>query len=163
MQLLNPDKASHYLDTITGDRQRSAVLAIHLAWLEHSSPLRQKARLDPAAPLDLLVLYQAAAATFQHWPPPAPQGTDLPPGGRVSNRQEASQRLLATADEESRLLASNFARHVIALSATATDEQDLDYHVGLFLDCIADQRVIDSIASGTISKNSAQLSDPDLW
>jgi hypothetical protein len=30
VQLLNPDKASHYLDTVSDERQRSAVLAIRL-------------------------------------------------------------------------------------------------------------------------------------
>ena len=163
MQLLNPEKASQYIDAVEGERQRSAVLALHLAWLDHSSPLGRAERIEPKTPLDLLILYQAAAATFQDWPPPAPPRGELAPGGRVINQEQAIQRLLSIADEEVRLLASLFARHVIALSATATGEQDLGYCVELFLKCIGDARVIESIASGAISKNSAQLSDPDLW
>jgi hypothetical protein len=163
MQVLNPEKASQYMDIVQGERQRSAVLAIHLAWLDHSSPLGRAERIEPKAPLDLLLLYQAAAATFRDWPLPPAQGGAHPPGGRVINRQQATERLLAVVDEDSRRLASLFAGHVIALSSTATSEQDLDYYVELFLKCIGDKRVIGAIASGAISKNSSQVSDPDLW
>jgi hypothetical protein len=163
MPVLNPEKASHYFDTVRGERQRSAVLAIHLTWLDHSSPLGRAERLEPQTPLDLLLLYQAAAATFQDWPPPVPEGEGLPPGGRVMNRQQAEERLLSLADEETRLLARTFAGHVITLSSAAASDQDLDYHVELLLKCIRDKRVIGNIVSGAISRNSDQLSDPDLW
>jgi hypothetical protein len=163
MQVLNPEKASQYMDTVQGERQRSAVLAIHLAWLDHSSQLGRGERIEPKIPLDLLLLYQAAAATFRDWPLPLGRGDELPPGGRVINRQQATQRLLAVVDEDSRRLASLFAGHVIALSSSATSEQDLDYYVELFLKCIGDKRVIGGITNGAISRNSAQLSDPDLW
>ncbi len=103
---------------------RRAVLAIHLAWLDHSSPLCHSERIEAKAPLDLLILYQAVAATFQdEFSPPAPE--ELPPGGRILNRQQAAERLSSLADEETRLLASAFARHVIALSSAAASEQDL--------------------------------------
>src|SRR5947209_5228600 len=103
MHVLNPEKASGYMDTVQGERQRSAVLAIHLIWLDHSSPLSHAVRIEPATPLDLLILYQAAVATFQDWPPPMPQRVELPAGGRVINQQEATQRLLSVVDEEIRL------------------------------------------------------------
>jgi hypothetical protein len=163
MQLLNPDKASHYMDTIRDQRQRSAVLAIHLTWLDHSSPHCCGERIEPKTPLDMLILYQAAAATFQDWPPLMPPSTEQAPGSRIINQQQATERLLSVEDEEIRLLANIFAHHVIALSSTATNEQDLDYYVQLFLKCIQDKRVIDNIASGAISEHSAQLSDSDLW
>lgn len=163
IQLLNPDKASHYMDTVQGQRQRSAVLAIHLAWLDHSSPGCRGVCIEPEAPLDLLILYQAAAATFQDWPPHMPPKAVQAPGGRLINQQQATERLLSVADEEIRLLANIFARHVVELSSTATNEQDLDYYVQLFLKCICDKSVIRNIASGAISEHSAQLSDPDLW
>jgi hypothetical protein len=163
VQLLNPDKASHYLDTVSDERQRSAVLAIHLAWLNHSSPVCRGERIDPRTPLDLLILYRAAAATFQDWPPLVPSRPEPLSGGHVINHQQANERLRAVTDEESQRLASSFARQVIALSSSAANEQNLDYYVELFLRCISDKRVIANIASGTINKHSAQLSDPDLW
>jgi hypothetical protein len=163
IQLLNPDKASYYMDTVHDLRQRSAVLAIHLTWLDHSSPRCRGKCIEPKTPLDLLILYQAAAATFQDWPPLMPPKAEQAPGGRVINQQQASERLLSVADEEIRLLATIFVHHVIALSSTASSEQDLDYYVQLFLKCIGDKRVIRNIASGAIGEHSAQLSDPDLW
>lgn len=163
IQLLNPDKASHYMDTIRDQRQRSAVLAIHLTWLDHSSPRCHGECIEPKTPLDLLILYQAASATFQDWPPLMPPKEEHAPGGRVINQQQAAERLRSVVDEEVRLLASIFVHHVIALSSTAASEQDLDYHVQLFLKCISDKRVIANIASGAISEHSAQLSDSDLW
>lgn len=163
MQLLNPDKASHYLDTVQGQRQRSAVLAIHLTWLDHSSPRCRGECIEPETPLDLLILYQAAATTFRDWPPVMPPHAEHAPGSHVINQQRATERLLSVADGEIRLLASTFAHHVIALSSTTAREQDLDYYVRLFLKCISDKSVIRNIASGSISEHSAQLSDPDLW
>lgn len=163
MQLLNPEKASQYMDRVRGETERSAVLAMHLAWLDHSSPMARAERVEPMTPLDLLILYQAAVATVQDGPTPIPQTVELSPGDRVINQQQATQRLLSVADEEVRQLASTFARHVIALSSTATSAQDLDFYVALFLKCIADKRVIGNIASGAIAQNSAQLADPDLW
>jgi hypothetical protein len=163
MQLLNPDKASYYMDTVQDQRQRSAVLAIHLTWLDHASPRCQGECIEPEAPLDLLILYQAAAATFRDWPPLMPPNAENAPGSLVINQQQATKRLLSVADEEIRLLASIFARHVIALSSTAASEQDLDYYVQLFLKCTRDKSVIHNIASGAISEHSTQLSDPDLW
>ncbi|HWG44620.1 MAG TPA: hypothetical protein VN688_17720 [Gemmataceae bacterium] len=163
MQLLNPEKASRFLDTVQGERARSAVLAIHLAWLESSSPLAHSERIEAKTPLDLLILYQAVAATFQNEVPPPMSEEELPLGGRILNRQQAAERLAHLADEETRLLAKTFARHVIALSSAAASEQDLDYHVELFLECIRDKSVIDNITSGAISKSSDRLSASDLW
>jgi hypothetical protein len=163
MQLLNPDKASQYMDTVHDQRQRSAVLAVHLTWLDHSLPRCRGQCIEPKTPLDLLILYQAAAATFQNWPPRMPPRAEQASSDRVINQQKATERLLSVADEDIRLLASVFAHHVIALSSTATSDQDLDYYVQLFLKCIRDKRVIDNIASGAISEHSIQLSDPDLW
>ncbi len=161
MQVLNPDKASHYIDTLRDERQRSVVLALHRTWLDHSSSLTRAGRFEPQAPLDMLLLYEAAAATFQDGPAPAPP-EGLPSGGRVINRRQAAERLSSVADEETRLYATAFASHVIALSSVAA-EQDLDYHVELFLTCIRDKKVIGNILSGAISRNSDQLSDPDFW
>jgi hypothetical protein len=163
MQLLNSEKASDYIDAVQGERPRSAVLALHLTWLDHSSSRCRLQRIEPAAPLDLLTLYQAAAATFEDWPPPPPPSLELPPGGRVINRQQASQRIHSVADEETRRLARLFAGHVVALSSSATSAQDLDYAVELFLKCIEEKEVVAHIVSGAISRNSAQLVDPDLW
>jgi hypothetical protein len=162
MQLLNPEKASQYIDTVQGERQRSAVLAIHLTWLDHSSGLGRGERIEPKAPLDLLVLYQATAATFQTWPLPI-STEGLPPDGRVINRQQVADRLSSLTDEEVRRLATAFACQVVALSSSASGEQDLAYCVELFLRCISDKRVIGNIVSGAISRNADRLSDPDNW
>ncbi len=141
----------------------SAVLAIHLTWLDHSSPRCRSDCIEPKTPLDLLILYQAAAATFHEWPPHMPPKVDQRSDGQVINQKRAAERLLSVTDEDIRLLASIFAHHVITLSSTATSEQDLDYYIQLFLKCMSDKRVIDNIASGAISEHSARLSDPDLW
>ncbi|HYT87689.1 MAG TPA: hypothetical protein VEL76_03120 [Gemmataceae bacterium] len=162
MQILNPEKASQFMDTVQGERQRSAVLAIHLAWLDHSSSLSCGERIEPKAPLDLPILYQATAATFEEQPAPLP-AEELPPGGRVMNRQQAAERLSSLPDAGTRLLATAFAYQVIGLSTAAGSEQDLDYYLQLFLKCITDTRVIGNIVSGAIARHSDQLSDPDLW
>jgi hypothetical protein len=162
MQVVNPERASQYLDAVQGERARGAVLAIHLAWLDHSSSLGRAAPIEPQTPLDLLVLYEAAATTFQESPPPTP-AEGLPPGGRVINRRQAGERLSSVSDEEIRRLAGAFAGHVIALSSAASNEQDLDYYIALFLACVRDKRVIDAIMSGAVGRSSDRLSDPDLW
>lgn len=51
------------------EREDSAVSVIHGAWLEHKAPLGRLEHLEPASPLDMLVLYEAAAATFRDWVP----------------------------------------------------------------------------------------------
>jgi hypothetical protein len=163
MQAINDHKAVQFLESLREERPRSAVLAIHTAWLRNSPGVGGSAPLDTSAPLDMEILYRAAAATFQDWPPPVPQSRVLPPGGRILNREEASERLHSLTDEETRLLASLFARHVITLSSTATADQDLRYYVDLFLQCISDKKVIDNIVSGAISRHSDDLSDPDFW
>jgi hypothetical protein len=162
MHLLNPQKASQFINTVQGERQRSAVIAIHLAWLDHSPPLGRAELLEPKTPLDLSIVYQAAAATFSERPAPvSPQ--DLPLGGRVMNRQRTAKKLASLPDGEPRHLATTFLSHVINLSAAAESEQDLDYYLELFLRCISDTRVIDNIWSGEISRGSDRLSDPDMW
>jgi hypothetical protein len=163
IQSLNSDKASHYMDAVEDQRQRSAVLAIHSVWLDHSSSACRREWIKPTTPLDLLILYQAAAATFQDWPPHMPSETEHASSSHVINYQQANARILSVTDEETRLLASIFAHHVIALSSTTASEQDLDYYVRLFLKCVCDKRVIRNIANGAISEHSAQLCDPDLW
>jgi len=70
--------------------------------------------------------------------------------------------LESIANPEVANLATRFASQVIALSATAA-EQDPNDCVELFLRSIQDQRVIDGIRSGSISKGSRQLADLDFW
>ncbi len=163
MQAINDSKAVQFLESLREERPRSAVIAIHAAWLRNSPGVSASTPIDTVAPLDMEILYKAAAATFQDWPPAALQSMALPLGGRILNREKAIERLQTLADDETRLLASIFARHVITLSCTATEEQDLNYYMELFLKCIGDKKVIDNIVSGAISKHSDQLSDPDFW
>lgn len=162
MQLLNPKKASQYLDAVRDERQRGAVLAIHLTWLDHSSPLGRGERIESKTPLDLLILYEAVAATFQDGPGRLPCA-GLPPGGRIVNRRQAAERLSSVEDEETRLLAGAFLCHVIGLAGAAASEQDLDCHLELFLKCLEDTRVIGNIRSGAVARESDRLSDPDHW
>ena len=163
MQAINDNKALQFLESLRDERQRSAVIAIHVAWLRNSPGICVSTPVDTDAPVDMETLYKAAAATFQDWPPPMSQSTALPQGGRILNRAKAAQRLRSLADEEARLLASIFARHVITVSSTATAEQDLDYYIELFLTCIRDKNVVDNIVSGAISRHSDQLADPNFW
>jgi hypothetical protein len=163
IHVLNPAQASEYMDSLRNERQRSAVLAIHLAWLDHSPPPARGERLEPETPLDMLILYQAAAKTFSDWPPRRPTN-GLPVGGRVTNREQALRRIQAIEDEETRLVATVFARHVIDLSKAAEEEQDLNYFVELFLRTVEDHRVIENIVSGEISRHSDKIAaDPDYW
>jgi hypothetical protein len=162
MELLHPELASPLLDTIPEGRQRSAALAIHLAWLEHSSEMNRGKRIVPETPLDLAILYQAAAYTFEAWPP-VPEPLELSVPNRVINLQRAVERLDSIPDVEMRTLTTHFANRVIALSIQASLEQDLDYYIQLFLNCIRNEAVIANIASSAISKHSAELTNPDLW
>ncbi len=69
MHVLNAGKSSEYFDSLVDEREESAVSVLHGAWLEHSSSLGRLDHLEPTSPLDMLVLYQAAAATFRNWTP----------------------------------------------------------------------------------------------
>src|SRR5437870_1860932 len=133
MQVHNAGPSSAYFDSLMDEREDSAVRVIHWAWLEHSSTLGRLEHLEPASPLDMLVLYQAAAATFRDWTPGRSCHEELSEGGRVSNREQAIQRLQLVTDQELAALATRFANQVIALSDHAAAEQDLSYYVELFL------------------------------
>src|SRR5712691_3773212 len=114
MRVLNAAQSSEYFDSLVDEREGSAVSVIHGAWVEHSSSLGRLDHLEPTSPLDMLVLYQAAAATFKDWNPRMPRG-ELSAGGRVINWEEARQRLLAVNDQEVAALATRFANQVCAL------------------------------------------------
>jgi hypothetical protein len=163
MHVLNAGKSSEYFDSLVDEREESAVSVIHGAWLEHSSSLARREHLEPASPLDMLVLYQAAAATFRDWTSAPARAEVLSEGGRVLNREQARQRLLSIPEKQLAALATRFANQVIALSEQAATEQDLEYCVEWFLRGIQDNRVINGILSGSISKQARQLSDPDYW
>jgi len=163
MQVLNADKSSEYFDSVKDEREDSAVRVIHWAWLEHSSTRARLEHLEATSPLDMLVLYHAAAATFRDWNCGMTRHEELAQGGRVVNREQAQQRLASIPDAETTALATKFANQVIALSDRAAAEQDLNYYVELFLRSVKDKRVIDGIVSGSISKESKQLTDLDLW
>jgi hypothetical protein len=163
MQVLNVDKSCEYFDSLVDKREDSAVNVIHGAWLEHSSSLGRLEHLEPMSPLDMLILYQAAAATFRDWTPGASPREELSHGGRILNRQQAEQRLLSITDPELAALAIRFANRVTTLSGAAAAEQDLNYYVELFLRSVQDKRAINGIVDGSISRHSKQLSDPDFW
>jgi hypothetical protein len=163
MHVQNPTKSREYFDSLVDEREDSAVRVIHGAWLEHKAPLGRLEHLEPASPLDMLVLYQAAAATFRDWVPGARHLEELSETGRVMNRQQAKHKLLSITDPELAALATRFANQVSALAGKAAAEQDLHYYVELFLRAVDDKRVIDGIMSGAISRHSKQLCDPDFW
>lgn len=163
MQVLNADKSSKYFDSLVDEREDSAVSVIHGAWLEHSSSLGRLEHLEPMSPLDMLILYKAAAATFRDWAPSTSPREELSRGGRIINREQAEQRLLSITDPEVAALTTRFANRVTALSDAAAAEQDLNYYVELFLRSVQDKQVIDGIMDGSISRHSQQLSDPDFW
>jgi hypothetical protein len=163
MHVLNAAKASEYYDSLVDEREDSAVSVIHGAWLEHSSSLRRLEHLEPTSPLDMLVLYQAAAATFRDWTPGMSHPEEPSQGGRLINRKQAEQRLQSIADPKLAALATRFANRVSALSNAAAAEQDLNYYVELFLRAVEDQRVIDDIVNGAISRHAKQLPDPNYW
>jgi hypothetical protein len=163
MHVLNAEKASEYFDSLVDEREDSAVNVIHGAWLEHSSSLGRSEHLEPASPLDMLVLYQAVAATFGDWAPGRSQHEELSRGGQVINREQAEHRLLAIADPQLSALATRFANRVISSSEAAAAPQDLNYFVELFLRSVQDNRAIEGIVSGSISRHARQLTDPDFW
>jgi hypothetical protein len=163
MDVLNSGKSSEYFDSLVDEREDSAVSAIHGAWLEHSSSLGRNEHLEPTSPLDMLVLYRAAAATFRDWTPDAVCPVQLSPGGRIANREQAKQKLQSITDMDLAALATRFANQVTVLSERAAADQDLNYCVELFLRCVRDRRVIDGILSGSISRHSRQLADPNFW
>jgi len=163
MLVQNPGKSRDYFDSLVDEREESAVRVIHGAWVEHTAPQGRLEHLEPMSPLDMLVLYQAAAATFRDWAPVTSYPEQLSQGGHVSNREEARQRLSSIGDPELAALATRFANRVMAYSDQAVDEQDLNYYVELFLRSLEDKRVIDGIVSGSISRRAKQLSDPDFW
>ena len=163
MHVLNAEKSSEYFDSLVDDRDDSAVSVIHGAWLEHSSSLGRLEHLEPTSPLDMLVLYQAAAATFRDWSPGVSPREELSRGGRIINREQAEAKLGSLADPQLAALASRFVNRVIALSEAAAIPQDLAYYLELFLRSVHDQRVIEGIVSGSVSRHSKQLADPDFW
>jgi hypothetical protein len=164
-QAINSLEGAAYLDDLKEERPASAGIAIHMAWLEHSSSFEfyKSERLLSETPVDMLLLYKAAAATFESWPI-ALRSRELPTGGRVMNLEGAEQRLRSVADPLQARLAFLFMSNVIRMSNQSSFEQDLHYLLELFLRCIQQEGVIERIASGEIKRREAQmLSDPDYW
>jgi hypothetical protein len=162
---INSLEGAAYLDGLEEERPASAGIAIHMAWLEHSSSfeLFKGERLLPESPVDMLLLYKAAAATFESWPI-ALRSRELLAAGRVMNRQEAEECLRSVTDPLQATLAFLFMSHVISMSTQSSCEQDLHYLLELFLRCIQQEGVIERIASGEIKRKEAQmLADPDYW
>jgi hypothetical protein len=163
MHVLNAARSSEYFDSMKDEREESAVRVIHWAWLEHSSTLARLEHLEPTSPLDMLVLYQAAAATFRDWTPGMSHPEELSNEGQIINREQAAQRIRSIEDPKLAALATRFANRVIALSDAAAAEQDLNYYVELFLRAVQYPQVIEGIVDGSISRDSRDLSDPDYW
>jgi hypothetical protein len=163
MHVLNADKSSAYFDSLDDAREDSAVRVIHWAWLEHSSTHGRLEHFEPIVPLDMLILYKAAAATFTDWKPGETEPETLDQGSRAINWQQAKERLQSIPDAELAALATRFANRVLELSDAATAEQDLNYCVELFLRGVRDKHVLNNIANGSISKDSKMLTDLDLW
>src|SRR5262249_31391056 len=126
MHVLNAGKSSEYFDSLVDEREEGAVSVIHGAWLEHSSSLGRLEHLEPTSPLDMLVLYQAAAATFRDWTPDLSHQEELSHRGRVINREQAKLKLQSIADPQLAALATRFANRVIDLSEAADAAQDLN-------------------------------------
>jgi hypothetical protein len=163
MHVLNAEKSAESQDSLVDEREDSAVSVIHGAWLEHTSSLGRSEHLEPASPLDMLVLYRAAAETIRDWSPDNSPEEELSQGGRVINRDQAERVLRSVADRPLAVLTTRFANRVIALSEAAADAQDLNYYVELFLHAVRDERAIEGIVSGSISRHSKRLRDPDFW
>jgi hypothetical protein len=163
MYVLNAGRSSEYFDSLVDEREKGAVSVIHGAWVEHSSSLGTLEHLEPISPLDMLVLYQAAAATFRNWSPTQSPAEVFCQPGRVINWEQAREKLLSVQEKELAALATRFANRVISISEHAAAEQDLNYYVELFLHALQDNCVIDGILNGSISRHSRQLTDPDYW
>jgi hypothetical protein len=163
MHVLNAGKSSEYFDSLVDEREDGAVSVINGAWLEHSSSIGRLDRLDSSSPLDMLVLYQAAAETFRDLTLEKSNHEKLSQRGRIINREQAEKNLRSLADPQLAALATRFANRVIDLSESATDAQDLNYYVQLFLRSVQDKGVIEGIVSGSISRHSKRLVNPDLW
>ena len=162
MEVLRASEASAYLDGIRDDVERSAVLAIHLTWLDNCSSLAKTDRLAPDTPIDMLLMYRAAANTFRE-PLAGVSGHSLvSDSGKVVNRDEATQRLASVTNTQKAQYSQRFLGEIIKLSNEASCEQDLLFFLKLYLLCL-DRCTIDSITSGEISKASRLLADPDFW
>ncbi len=164
-QAIRSLEGAAYLGDIEEERAASAGIAIHMAWLEHSSSFEffKGERLLPETPVDMLLLYKAAAATFESWPI-ALGSRELPAGGRVMNLGEAERRLRSVADPLQAALAFLFMSNVIRMSSQSSGDQDVHYLLELFLRCIQKDEVIERIASGEIKRKEIQLlADPDYW
>lgn len=161
MDVLNAHEAYAYVDGLTDDRERSATLAVHLAYMDHCSSRTSTDRMVADAPVDLDLLFRAAVATFRdvqigeaRWP--------ATPIGRVINHEQAERRLSAISNERTLVLASRFVSEVTWLADGSPCEQDLLFLLDLFL--ITLQRATpESIESGEISRASRRLEDPDYW
>ena len=161
MEVLRSVDASAYLDGLRDDRERSAVLAIHLTWLDHCSTLATNPKVVSNTPFDMFLLYRAAANAFRE-PISGSSVLLVPGGGNVVNRDEAVRRLSEIDNSQQAQYASRYLGEVIKLSDEASCEQDLLFFLNLFLLCFK-RFAIDSITSGEISKASRQLADPDFW
>src|SRR5947209_695933 len=53
IEALNAQQSSDYFDSLTDERDDSAVMVIHASWVEHTAPLGRSEHLEPMSPLDM--------------------------------------------------------------------------------------------------------------
>lgn len=160
MEILNAQEAYTYLDGLTDDRERSAALAIHLAYMDHCSSSVGANRIVASTPLDMAILYRATVAAFRLSAVEASGPTSSV--ARVVNREQAERRLTSISDGRHLALASRFVSEVDGLADGSPCEQDLLFFLGLFLRAL-ERCTPEAIESGEISRASRRLEDTDYW
>jgi hypothetical protein len=160
MNVLRAAEASAYLDALEGERERSAALAIHLAWLDTCSSRCGREQWAAAAPPDMLILYRAVAEAFASDQAVVPDMVP-PRGARTLRAEEAFERLRAIPAPEDQY-ARRFVANVVRLSQDATSAQDLVFFLELFMFCV-NRCHISAILNGSISLDSRRLDAPDGW
>lgn len=145
----NQRLAWQYLENLRDDRELSAALAIHFAWMRHSSPFARAEFLQPIGPVDLLVLYRAMVATFNDFPSEPPP---IPMEGNVFNRDIAEIKLRQVQNEQIVRLALCFLGYLSSLSERASEPQDLEYALDIFLRAVQSESVVEGIVTGALSQ-----------
>jgi hypothetical protein len=165
----NAVEALEFLWTVKDAAARGALGIFHAACLEASGvvPLSWlRERLVTEKPVDLLLLYEAVATTFERWDGVS-MAEQVEPDTTKSNIMYSEEIRLCAKTVKSGLLRSALGRFMRAICSKQLSTNvcmDLNFACRLFVECFRNEEIIKNIVCGNTARDHDRLAhDRGPW